>query len=189
MNQLSKILESGGDTAALAAHLDGMRHEERVAATRTLPRALFAVLFERVAGARSLSLDALVPPGRAPLSAVRHVGTNTMPVFRGFEKPMYRQASGHLAGRNVQTWEAFTGPGYFTVEPFGQGEVLLNYLELPREAPGGWPAIRSNARGLSYFVFRGMKDVVRGVSEHVVIGRAARDGKDMRQYFVLVREP
>jgi hypothetical protein len=54
--------------------------------------------------------------------------------------------------------------------------------------PDGWPEIRRNERGLSRFVYGFMVDTVRGVSEHVSIGSAARHGKDMGSWFILCRE-
>ncbi len=175
------------DAAAVARHLDALGHAERVVETRALPRASFARLYEAVKGARALSLDDLVPPSTPPLEPVRHAGTNNLPTFRAFEKPMFRDRGGRIRGRNAQTWEAVTGPGYFTVETREPGEVLFDYTVLPEETPAGWPAVRSNARGFSYFVFRDMHDVVRAVSRHVVIGRATRKGAELPQYFILVR--
>ncbi len=175
------------DAAAVGRHLDALTHAERVAETRALPRSAFARLYEAVAGGRPLSLDDLVPPSTPPLEPVRHAGTNNLPTFRAFEKPMYRERAGRLCGRNAQTWEVVTGPGYFTVAPRERGEILFDYTVLPEETPPGWPPVRSNARGLSYFVFRDMHDLVRAVSRHVVIGRATRKGVELPQYFILVR--
>ena len=43
-------------------------------------------------------------------------------------------------------------------------------------------------RGLSRFVYGFMVDTLRGVSEHVTIGSAARRGKDHGSWFILCRE-
>ena len=67
-------------------------------------------------------------------------------------------------------------------------EVLVDYNRVPPAHPDGWPAIRPNERGLSRFVYGYMIDTVRGVSEHVTIGSAARKGKDLSSWFVLCRE-
>ena len=61
-----------------------------------------------------------------------------------------------------------------------------NVPEKPPE-PADWPKVRSNAGGLSYFVFRDLNDTLRRVSEHVTIGEAWRNGKNLHQYFILVR--
>lgn len=171
----------------LAAHLDSLDHAGRVSAVAALPRAAQARLFAAVAGYRPLTTDTLVPRALAPLTPVHHVGINNMPMARRFEKVMYRQPSGLLAGYNAQPWQAVTGPGYFTVWQAGT-DVVVDYVRLPDVAPPGWPAIRSNARGLSYFVYRGMEDTLRAVSRDVTVGHARRNGRDLPNYFVLVRQ-
>ena len=177
------------DAQAVAQHLDGLTHEGRVRETRGLDRALFSRLFDVARGKARVTLDDLVPEKSAPLAVVAFAGTNNLPSFRAFGKPMYRDHEGRVCGRNEQTWEGLTGPGYFSVRAHGDGEVLFDYTDLPRETPAGWPAVKSNARGFSYFVFREMTDVVRRLARDVVIGRAQRGGKELPQYFVLVRRP
>jgi hypothetical protein len=48
--------------------------------------------------------------------------------------------------------------------------------------------VTRNERGLSRFVYGYMVDTLRRVSEHVTIGSAARNGKDIGSYFVLCRQ-
>ena len=71
------------------------------------------------------------------------------------------------------------------------GEVLIDYCEVPSDKPAGkpdgWPDVRPNSAGLSRFIYNRTKDTMRGVSSHVSIGRAARDGKVMDNWFVLCR--
>jgi hypothetical protein len=67
-------------------------------------------------------------------------------------------------------------------------EVQIDYREVPPEAPRGWPAVRSNEQGLGRLVFGGMVDRLRRVSEHVTIGSAARNGRDLGSWFLLTRE-
>ena len=69
----------------------------------------------------------------------------------------------------------------------GDGEVLIDYLQVPPDKPSHWPKILSNSKRLSRFVYNGTQDVLRGVSEHVTIGRATRGGKDLPNFFVLCR--
>ena len=69
-----------------------------------------------------------------------------------------------------------------------KGFTLDEYVGLPAEHPEGWPAIRSNERGVSRFVYGFMLDTLRRVSEHVTIGSAARKGVDLGSWFVLCRE-
>ena len=103
---------------------------------------------------------------------------------------MVRLEGGTITGRNVQ-WASFaTGPGYFTVKSCEQEDcsVLFDYVNLATTKPGDWPAVKPNSRGVSFFVFRGLTDHMRRVSEHVTIGKALRNGKDLGQFFMLVRE-
>jgi hypothetical protein len=82
-----------------------------------------------------------------------------------------------------------TGPGYFVArEDPARPEVLIDYREIPAEQPAGWPGLRSNERGLSRFVYGFMVDTLRRVSEHVTIGSAARNGRDLGSWFILCRE-
>jgi hypothetical protein len=68
------------------------------------------------------------------------------------------------------------------------GEVVFDYARLPPAKPDTWPAIRSNDAMRGRFVYGGgMHDVVRGVSDHVSIGRAFRRGKPLANWFVLCR--
>jgi hypothetical protein len=84
---------------------------------------------------------------------------------------------------------AVTGPGYFVAVADAQrDEVLVDYRRVPEGHPDGWPSIKRNESGLSRFVYGFMVDTLRGVSEHVTIGSAARKGKDLGSWFVLCRE-
>jgi hypothetical protein len=171
----------------LAKQLDAMTHTDRLRALWTIPRRDFGRIYDAAAGLRRISLEFAVPSSARPLEPIVHAGINSLAAFRGFAKPMYRTAGGGMGGRNVQTWEWLTGPGYFTVREDG-AELLVDYVDLPREKPASWPGVASNARGFSFFVFRGLVDRLRGISEHVSIGKAYRNGKPQGDYFFLVRE-
>jgi len=69
-----------------------------------------------------------------------------------------------------------------------RGELLVDYNLVPPAHPPAWPEIRRNETGLSRFVYGFMIDRLRGVSQHVTIGSAARKGKDLGSWFVLCRE-
>ena len=132
---------------------------------------------------------------RDPPTTVRHTGRNTLPAFTHFEKRFCRprgedrEKPGALYGFNFQALGPLTGPGYFTARAApGRPEVLIDYTRVPPERPDGWPALRSNEAGLSRFVYGFMVDTLRGVSEHVTIGSAARKGRDIGSWFVLCRE-
>ena len=81
-----------------------------------------------------------------------------------------------------------TGPGYFTAVPGEPGDPVRLHAGVPPANPDAWPAIASNHAFRGRFVYgRGMHDVVRGVSDHVAMGRAFRGGKPMDNWFVLCR--
>jgi hypothetical protein len=189
MNWETWFSETGVEVAGLAKHLDEMNHLERLDAVRTLPRAQFKPLFGAVEGALPIDLEHFVPANTPVHRPVRHHGVNTLPFFRFFEKPTYKSEDGCVGGRNVQFWSWLTGPGYFQMQSSGEHEVHFDYARLPDSHPTNWPAVRSNRSGFSFFVFRDLLDVVRRVSEHVVVGQAFRGKSDLGQYFILVRDP
>ena len=179
----------------IARFLDGLSHVERVAAIRSLGGTEQRNLYEGVDGFRPLTLEDLVPTTAAPLSTVRHFGKNSLPIFTHFEKRFCRprktdgEPVDELYGFNFQVMAPVTGPGYFIAREAGdRSEVLVDYHRLPSDHPEGWPAIRSNERGLSRFVYGFLVDTLRGVSNCVSIGSAARKGKDLGNFFVLCRE-
>ena len=142
-----------------------------------------------------MTLEDLVPKTVADFGTVRHYGKNSLPVFTHFEKRFFRPAATdsdsvpELYGFNFQTLAPITGPGYFTArEVRDRLEVMIDYSGLPLERPDGWPPIQSNDRGISRLVFGSLVDTLRGVSKHVTIGSAARNGKDLGNWFVLCRE-
>jgi len=175
--------------------LDGASHDERVEAVRSLGRREQRRLYEAVEGFRPVRLEHLVPPSVADFTPVRHYGRNTLPLFTSFEKRFCRPrgtdalSPALLYGFNFQVMAPVTGPGYFVArEDPDRPEVWIDYNEVPREHPEGWPEIRRNERGLARFVYGFMVDTLRGVSEHVTIGSAARRGKDIGSWFILCRE-
>jgi hypothetical protein len=182
--------------AEIAAFLDRLSHDERVAAIRACGRAEQRRLYAAVAGHGALRLADLVPPARGDLETVRHFGRNTLPAFTRFEKRFCRPrgedaaAPRELYGWNFQSLEKLTGPGYFVArEDPARGEVVIDYTRGPGVAPPGWPAPRRNETGLARFVYGFMVDRLRRVSEHVTIGSAARGGRELGSFFLLCREP
>ncbi len=179
----------------LAGFLDGLPSADRIRAIRRLGRPEQRRLYDAVRGFAAVRLVDLVPAPTPDLVAVRHYGRNTLPLFTLFEKRFARPreqdpaAPGRVIGFNFQTMSPVTGPGYFVAhEDAERGEVLIDYREVPTQAPTDWPLIRPNDRGLGRLVYGNMVDTLRRVSEHVTIGSAARGGKDLGSWFVLCRE-
>lgn len=189
------LVKSSGKPAELARFLDELSHLQRVDAVRSLGRAQQRGLWESVDGFAPVRLNELVPATTPELVQVRHFGKNSLPLFTHFEKRFCRlpgsdpEAPGQLAGFNFQSMAPLTGPGYFVALPSpDRDEVLVDYRVLPDRHPDGWPEIRSNEKGLSRLVYGFMVDTLRRVSQHVTIGSAARDGKELGSWFVLCRE-
>ena len=181
---------------SVADLLDGLGHEERVRAIRSLGRGPQRRLYEAVDGFRPLCLADLVPPGVDDFVPVRHFGRNTLPVFTHFEKRFCRprgadrqqarralrlQLPDARAADRARLLRRARGSG----PARGVGRLQPGSA---RPHPEGWPEIASNDRGLPRLVFGFMVDTLRGVSEHVTIGSAARRGRDLGSWFVLCRE-
>ena len=191
----ARLRESPVRMKEVAALLDGASHEERVRWVRSTRRAEQRRLYQAAEGFLPLSLQDLVPAPRADGETVRHFGRNTLPAFTHFEKRFCRPAGEDpraprvLHGFNFQSLAWLTGPGYYVAyaDP-SLPEVLVDYREIPREAPPGWPPLRRNEGVPSRFVYGFMVDRLRRVSEHVTIGSAARNGRDLGSWFALARE-
>ena len=174
--------------------LDELSHQARVAAIRSLGSGELRSLYAGVDGFKPVLLEDLVPSAVGDFASVRHHGKNSLPVFTRFEKRFCRprnadrEPARELYGFNFQTLAPITGPGYFIArESEDRPEVLIDYRSLPPEHPQGWPATRSNERGLSRLVYGFLLDTLRGVSDHVTIGSAARKGRDLGSWFALCR--
>jgi hypothetical protein len=179
----------------VARTLDSMGHAERVRAVRAVGRSEQRRLYDAVKGFRTLRMTDMVAPSVPAMAPVRHYGKNTLPAFSHFEKRFCRpadadpQAPDRLWGYNFSSVGALVGPGYFVLRgDEARGELLVDYHLLPSGKPDAWPEIRSNERGLSRFVYGFMIDTLRGVSEHVTVGSAARHGRDLGSWFLLCRE-
>jgi hypothetical protein len=182
----------GVDVAGLAAYLDGLGDAERTAVTLSMTPSQQARLYEGAQGFRPLGIEHFVPRGVAPLAQVIHAGKNSIPIFSRFEKrfclPEARADRLWGYNRNPRSIQGFTGPGYFVCYAIERGEVLIDYTRIPPGTPpAGWPPVRANSAGFSRFIYDRTQDTMRGVSTHVSIGRAARAGKLMDNWFVLCR--
>lgn len=184
------------DMEAIAEHLNGASRVIRTAQALGLSRREQAKLFRVAEGHMAIDSGFLVPESMDPLTEVVHEGKNTMPAFRRFAKVFCRPTEGaaeerwgYNRQRQTPLLETVVGPGYFVAGPHSvPGELLVDYLRVPPAKPAHWPPILPNSARLSRFVYHGTQDVLRGVSDHVSIGRAMKNGKWLPAWFILVRQ-
>ena len=195
MNLTDMILSPDADIDSIAAHLDGLDHDARVEASRSLGPKAQRKLWSLARG-RAVSLDDIVPPDRGPLETVRHYGRNTLPAFTHFEKRFCRPPQDAddsvLWGYNEGSARPLVGPGYFVcrgTDGDSRGESVVDYYQVPPGKPATWPAIRPNTSGAQRFVYAFMHDFLRRVSTHVTIGRAYKLDRETPNCFTLCREP
>lgn len=162
---------------AIALALDRATPADRIAWVRSLGARQQRRLYAMCAGS-PVEVDELVRDG---VVYVRHIGKNALPMFHHFEKRMtrherqvvgYNETAFPAPFRTIASW--VTGPGHFTAYPSPEvpGEVWFDYRRVPEHRAEGFPPLQSNERGLPALVFGDMVDVVRRVSEHVVVGDA-----------------
>jgi hypothetical protein len=189
---IDALLKLPIDPQALSRALDEATHPERLAAVMAMSSDYQAALYDAVRGMVPITIADLVPPGVDALVPVVHWGRNTISGFRHFQKVMCRPddpgAQDQVWGYNNQKFESLTGPGYFVAYDIDEGQVLVDYTRLPPHGAPGWPKVISNSARLSRWIYNNTKDTLRGVSRHVTIGRAARGGSDLPNWFVLCRE-
>lgn len=186
------------DIADVAARLDALREDQRVAFVRALTKGDMSRLWDACEGRVVTSADFV--PGHVPArTEVIHKGKNSLPLFSEFEKRFTRGPGDNVVfGYNYNTFNWTTaGPGYFIghVEgsakaPDQQGVFGLDYYDVPPSRdhlPAGWPTIRKNEIGLQCLIYSKMVDYMRQVSASVTIGRAWKHGKRTSNYFVLAR--
>ena len=80
-----------------------------------------------------------------------------------------------------------TGADTFVARLASDHEVVVDYYETPPAKPASWPPILPNSARLSRFIYYRTRDILRGVSEHVAVGRATRESKPLDNWFVLCR--
>lgn len=196
---MSSILdfEQGGwkDLAGLSTFLNGLTHEQRVSEIQKITGQRRQVaLYDALKGFRALDVKFFVPDNVPSLKPVHHIGWNSMPPgVRAFEKIMLRPADGsqEMWGFNEGRTRPLIGPGYFILEDCADvpGEVDVNYYKVPDKKPiVAWPEVKPNTSGLQMLVYANMIDRMRGISDHVTLGRAIRKGKLTNNCFFLVRK-
>ncbi|MFO0692591.1 MAG: hypothetical protein U0230_03485 [Polyangiales bacterium] len=199
MTRLQQMLDtSRPDMAAIRDFLDGLDPATRKHEALSLRVGQQRRLFEAARGFKALTLEDMVPSNVPSMKEVVHSGRNTLPIpgASHFAKVCVRpdgaeRDSGEIWGynRNSLLLEQAVGPGYYVLHQHAApGELLVNYLRVPPRAPAHWPKILDNSERLSFFVYNGTQDVLRGVSKHVTIGRAQKNGQWLPAWFILCRE-
>jgi hypothetical protein len=189
--ELKSLLKGTISPREVADYLDGLDHNTRVAAIRSLSAKELQRLYDAVDGFRKITIDDVVPREVGDRVTVRHYGKNSLPAFTIFEKRFLRPSadSTELWGFNFQNLAPVIGPGYFVARNApDRPEVDVDYTVIPTESPTGWPAVQPNERGISTLVYAHMVDKLRGVTAEVSIGRAWKKGKIQPAWFILCRE-
>jgi len=195
------IHDPSGSIETVAAYLDDLLPDERLAATRALSRNDQRALYRSAEKAAPISLDFFVPSEVAPRVEVIHDGRNTLPLppsLKLFQKRFCRpdDGSARLFGYNQSPFLGVIGPGFFVAVPTAgreawqaRGAVVIDYFQVP-DGPvaAGWPPVVPNTKGLQRFVYNGTRDFMRRVSRHVSIGAAFKGEKALDHYFVLCKQ-
>lgn len=95
------LLDAATKPQRVADLLDGLPHDDRVAAVRSLGSRHLHRMWDLVDGFGELTLDFYVPAGTAALTPVRHYGKNSLPAFTIFEKRFYRLSDTELRLRRA----------------------------------------------------------------------------------------
>lgn len=201
MSLRNLLRDNGVRIEAVAAHLDGLSHTDRLAETRTLSRGEQRRLYRAAEQSAPLTLGDFVPAGAAPRTQVIHHGRNTLPLpspLKLFQKRMARPEAGgdRLFGYNESPFISTIGPGFFVVVPTAgrpeweaRGAVVVDYFQIPDgPVPDGWPPVIPNTKGLQRFVYHRTRDFMRRVSAHVTVGAAYKVEKALDHYFMLCKQ-
>jgi hypothetical protein len=176
------------DLPGLTDYLDRLTAAARLREIRSLGAREQAKLFDATAG-RPIGLGHFVPEGTPPLSPVVHHGRNSLAALHDFEKRfcLPDARSDELWGYNQHALRPLIGPGYFVARQGSHGTVEIDYSHTPPGKPASWPPIQPNSARLGRLIYYRTLDLVRGVSEHVAIGRVTRNGRPVDAWFVLCR--
>jgi len=201
LNLRDLALDDAASVDAIAAFLDGLTHDARLAETRALGRDAQRQLYRKAAAAKPLTLLDFVPQTVGARIEVIHHGRNTLPLpgsLHYFQKRFSRPDSSEtqLYGFNMSPFLTTVGPGFFVaVSTAGRAEweergaVVIDYFQMPDgPVPAGWPQVIPNTQGLQRFVYHRTRDFMRRVSTHVTIGAAYKEEKALDHYFTLCRQ-
>ncbi len=191
---LTAALDSSDAVNAVAETLATLTLEQKIRVVRSLQGVgLQRKLWKAVSEAPRLSISDLVPEAVESMEPIILHGKNSLPVFSHFRKICCRPPSDTavLWGYNDSPLSPLIGPGYYVVHPSEAsplGGVAFDYTMIPQGRIAAWPQLRPNRRGASRLVYAGMIDYMRRVADDVFIGSATRSGRELGNYFVVVRE-
>lgn len=183
-------------------HLAALDFDARLAASMSLGKKAQRNLYNLAAN-NPCTLEDMVPADVPPKTPVVLEGKNSLPIFTRFQKIFaWNEDKTLLYGFNEGFTRKFIGPGYFiahlTDDTLGQegwtshAHSVVNYHVVPPNqdaVPTDWPKVVPNTQGLQRFVYRGMNDFMRKITDEISIGGAYKGDKDFDSYFVLVRRP
>lgn len=190
---VQQLLDAGvRDLSSLAAYLDALSPALRRDAVLGLSASGQRLLWQLTEAAPRLLPEQLLLAATDERAEIVHWGRNSLPLCSRFQKRLTR-AGGRIWGYNEQPLKGVTGPGYFVVRPSGPDDlddrgVVIDYTLPAPDGLAAWPRRLDNSERLGRFVYHGLRDHLRLVSRHVVIGRASRHGEWLPNWFVLVRE-
>lgn len=201
---LNTLLQNQDTTlAAVQDLLNSLDFDARLDACMKLNKTAQRNLYNLCAD-NPCSLQDLVPAGTPPKTEVILEGKNTLPLFTRFQKRFCVPDTDDdvLYGYNEGGTRWLIGPGYFVAHATdapqagdgwtGNAASVVNYSMVPPSDDAvvdSWPKVKPNHKGLQFFVYRGMNDFMRKVTDDVSIGSAYRGDKNIDSYFVLVRRP
>jgi hypothetical protein len=201
--ELNSLILTTDSLNPITDRLNEADHNGRMNLLYSLSRKALGRLYALAASAPPLTLEFFVGD-RGPLEPVAHHGWNSIPVptpWRKFQKVMCRpnDDSHRLLGYNEYRSKSWLGPGYFDLMPTAnsdyfeeRGAYVVDYFRVPDgDVPPGWPKIKPNTSGLSRFVYGETRDYLRGVSQHVSVGRPYRGNtpdEEIDFSFVLCRD-
>ena len=176
--------------------LDAMSPRGRLLVLQGLSKKSMVELWKLYDDVSPVSADFFVPSGTDELTEVIHHGKNSLPAHNFFQKRFCKgdDETGELWGYNHQSLAWATGPGYYVAHDTAEDDkdrlspYVIDYTRIPPKKPDSWPEILPQKARLGRFVYAGMKDYMRGVSEHMSIGKAVRGGQETENYFVLCRD-
>ena len=175
------------DIDTIEQALDAASHAEKVAWMRSLKKKDMVALYGKAEG-RNVAPDFFLGPNG---EAQTWAGRNSLPAFNDFAKA-FASHEGRIQGYNVNEGIAawFGGPGHFLVRVDGDqhgDQLIYDYTWEADTVPTGFPAPASNTKGTHTLVYGNMKDVVRRVSNDLIISEAFRKGKPEGAFFSLTR--